>query len=262
MWRTPGPASLSGAREVLPLKSTRRARYTRPSGLLRAAVILILVTLAGGLSVAPAQAAAYRYWGYFHVTSGAWAFAQTGPAQAIPADGSVDGWRFAVADESSMRTPRATPAFETICAGTAITAGHKRVGLVIDFGRPGDAPDGAKVPPAPQATCVAVPTKASGSDVLVAAGNTLRLDKALTCGIDGWPATGCGRQPGHQDHHCAAGTSGDVGCHGTTRDRLVEQLTRPDGRRGCGSPAGRGSRLRGLAPRSRRDGQLSEPATP
>ena len=192
MWRTPGPASLSGAREVLPLKSTRRARYTRPSGLLRAAVILILVTLAGGLSVAPAQAAAYRYWGYFHVTSGAWAFAQTGPAQAIPADGSVDGWRFAVADESSMRTPRATPAFETICAGTAITAGHKRVGLVIDFGRPGDAPDGAKVPPAPQATCVAVPTKASGSDVLVAAGNTLRLDKALTCGIDGWPATGCG----------------------------------------------------------------------
>lgn len=174
------------------MKPTRHPRQHRPSGWLRAAAVLVLVTLAGGVAVAPAQAASYRYWGYFHVTKGAWAFAQTGPAQVIPADGSVDGWRFAVADESSMRTPRATPTFESICAGTALTAGHKRVGLVIDFGRPGDTADGAKLPPAAQATCVAVPTKATGSDVLVAAGNTLRLDKALTCGIDGWPATGCG----------------------------------------------------------------------
>lgn len=173
------------------MKPNRHHQH-RPSGWLRAAVILVLVTLAGGVAVAPAQAASYRYWGYFHVTKGAWAFAQTGPAQVIPADGSVDGWRFAVADESSMRTPRATPTFETICAGTALTAGHKRVALVIDFGRPGDAADAAKPPPAAQATCVAVPVKATGSDVLIAAGNTLRLDKALTCGIDGWPATGCG----------------------------------------------------------------------
>jgi hypothetical protein len=160
--------------------------------MLRAAVILILVTLAGGLLAAPAQAAAYRYWGYFQLTNGAWTFAKTGPGQAIPADGSVEGWRFAVADEASMRTPRATPAFATICAGTAVTAGHKRVALVIDFGRPADAADAAKTPPAAKATCVAVPTKATGSDVLVAAGTTLRLDKALTCGINGWPATGCG----------------------------------------------------------------------
>ncbi|MBC7678513.1 MAG: hypothetical protein H7233_05940 [Pseudorhodobacter sp.] len=26
----------------------------------------------------------------------------------------------------------------------------------------------------------------------MAAGATLRIDKALTCGIDGWPAAGCG----------------------------------------------------------------------
>jgi hypothetical protein len=164
------------------------ARHAR---IVRAAVIAILVTLAGSVAVAPAQAAAYRYWGYFHLTKGAWAFSQTGPAQAIPADGTVDGWRFAVADESSIRTPRATPTFDALCAGTAIKAGSKRVGLVIDFGRPADSADGA-TPPVAQATCVTVPAKATGSDVLVAGGATLRLDKALTCGIDGWPATGCG----------------------------------------------------------------------
>jgi len=165
----------------------------RPSRILRAAIIAILLTLAGALVAAPAQAAAYRYWGYFHLTKGAWAFAQTGPAQVIPADGSVDGWRFAVADEASIRTPRATPTFDALCAGTAAVAGTKRVGLVLDFGRAADAVDSdTATPPAPRATCVAVPTKATGSDVLVAAGATLRLDKALTCAIDGWPATGCG----------------------------------------------------------------------
>jgi hypothetical protein len=164
------------------------ARHTR---ILRAAVIAILVTLAGGVVIAPAQAAAYRYWGYFHVTKGSWAFSQTGPAQAIPADGTVDGWRFAVADESSIRTPRATPTFDALCAGTAIKTGSKRVGLVIDYGRPADSADGA-TPPAAQATCATVPAKATGSDVLVAADATLRLDKAITCAIDGWPATGCG----------------------------------------------------------------------
>jgi len=161
--------------------------------MLRAAVILILVTLAGGVVAAPAQAAAFRYWGYFHLEKGAWAFAVTGPAQAVPADGSVDGWRFAVADESSTRNPRATPTFDALCAGTPVKAGSKRVGLVLDYGRPADSADGAQ-PPAPRATCVTVPEKATGSDVLVAAGARLRLDaaKGLTCAIDGWPAAGCG----------------------------------------------------------------------
>ena len=167
------------------MKPARQAR------MLRAAVIVILATLAGGIAAAPAQAASYRYWGYFHLIKGAWAFAPAGPAQTIPADGSVDGWRFAVADESSIRTPRAKPTFEALCAGTAVKAGTKRVGLVIDYGRPADSADGA-TPPAAQATCVTVPAKATGSDVLVAGGATLRLNKGITCAIDGWPATGCG----------------------------------------------------------------------
>ncbi len=167
------------------MKSTRHAR------LLRAAVILILVTAAGAFVAAPALAAAYRYWGFFHLDKGAWAFAQKGPAQTIPADGTIDGWRFAVADEASVRNPRALPTFAALCANTAAKAGSKRVGLLIDFGRPADSSDGT-AGPAPKATCVAVPEKATSSDVLVAAGATLRIDKALTCGINGWPKIGCG----------------------------------------------------------------------
>ena len=175
-------------------RPARPSRPDRPSPLgrvLRVAITFFLVVLAGGVIAAPAQAAAYRYWGYFQLDNGAWAFAKTGPAQAVPKDGAVEGWRFAVADESSIRDPRATPTFETLCATTAVKAGTKRVGLVIDYGRPADSADGA-APPALRATCVAVPEKATGSDVLVAAGATLRLDKGLTCGIDGWPAAGCG----------------------------------------------------------------------
>jgi hypothetical protein len=178
----------------------KRTRHVR---LLRTVIIAILFTLAGGLAAAPAQAAAYRYWGYFHLTKGLWAFASTGPADFIPANGSVEGWRFAVADENSVRTPRETPTFAALCSGTTTTAGTKRVGLVIDFGRPADSVDGSR-PPVPQAFCVKAPDKATGNDVLVAAGATLRLATGLNCAIDGWPATGCGDAVAHVSAAAAA----------------------------------------------------------
>ena len=210
------------------MSSTRHAR------ILRAAVIAILVTLAGGVVVAPAQAAAYRYWGYFHVAKGAWAFAPTGAAQAIPADGAVEGWRFAVADESSIRTPRATPTFAALCAGSAITAGNKRVGLVIDFGRPADSVDGA-TPPAPKATCVTVPQKATGADILVAGGATLRLSKALDCAIDGYPATGCGDSVAHVS---AAAASPDTAITiAAPKANAANPATQPAKKSSNGSPA-------------------------
>ena len=65
------------------------------------------------LTVAPAHAAAYRYWGFYQLTDGAWTFAQKGPAtRPSPTDGSVDGWRYAVADEASTRYPRAVLTFD------------------------------------------------------------------------------------------------------------------------------------------------------
>jgi hypothetical protein len=209
-------------------------KFTIHVRVVRAAVIAILVTLTGVAIAAPAQAAAYRYWGYFHLTKGAWAFAQTGPAQAAPADGSVEGWRFAVADEASVRLPRTTPTFAALCGSTAAAAGSKRVGLVIDFGRPADSADGA-TPPAAKATCVSVPVKATGSDILVAGGATLRLDKALSCGIDGWPATGCGDTVAHVS---AAAASADTKITiALPRANAVSPATQPADKSSDGSRA-------------------------
>ncbi|KQX64473.1 hypothetical protein ASD06_09910 [Angustibacter sp. Root456] len=157
----------------------------------RTAVALLVVALAALVAAPQAQAAAYRYWGYFQLTNGTWAFAQKGPDQTVPKDGSVEGWRFAVADQSSTRTPRVTPTFDQLCSGKTTANGQKLVGLVVDFGRPADSSDGS-TPPAPRGECVSVPQDATGSAVLAAAGLTLRVDKGLMCGIQNWPASGCG----------------------------------------------------------------------
>ncbi|MGH8970339.1 MAG: SCO2322 family protein, partial [Actinomycetes bacterium] len=95
--------------------ATRTA--TRRLAALLGAAVLTLVSLVGPAS--PAQAASYRYWGYYTWTDGAWVFATKGPDQTKPADGAVEGWRFAVTSESgSPRVPRADGDFAAICAGT------------------------------------------------------------------------------------------------------------------------------------------------
>ena len=139
-----------------------------------------------------AHAASYRFWGYYQLTGSSWAFAQKGPAETTPKDGAVEGWRFAVSDETTPALPRATPTFAALCGGTAAKAGSKRVGVVIDSGRPADAEGGA-TPPAPQAACAVVDTKASGAEVLATVAS-VRVDKGLTCAINGYPATGCGAE--------------------------------------------------------------------
>jgi hypothetical protein len=158
---------------------------------LRVLLALILAGAFAALTLAPAQAAAYRYWGFYQLDKGAWVFAQKGPDQTVPADGSVEGWRFAVGDEQSTRLPRAVLSFDAICATAPAAAGQKRVGLVVDFGRPADSADPATTPPAPTALCATVPTAATSTDVLAKAGK-LRTEKGLVCGIDGYPATDCG----------------------------------------------------------------------
>ena len=170
-------------------------RTARPTAL-RALVLLALATL---LAVAlpsllapagTASAASYRFWGYYQLTGSTWAFATKGPADTLPKDGAVEGWRFAVGDESTPRFPRATPTFNDICGATPAKAGSKRVGVVIDAGRPADAEKGA-TPPSPVAQCAVVDAKASGAEVLSAVAS-VRADKGLTCAINGYPATGCG----------------------------------------------------------------------
>ena len=154
------------------------------SGAIAAALMLLIVT--------PANAAAFRYWGYYQWQDDAWTFAQTGPDQSTPADGSVEGWRFAVTDEQSVREPRAAGDFDAICGDTEAGSGEKRVAVVIDYGTPEDTADGAQ-PPAARGECAVVPTDATGSVVLSTVAE-VRIENALVCGLDGWPATGCGDQ--------------------------------------------------------------------
>jgi hypothetical protein len=158
-----------------------------PLRVLLAALVAAAVTV---LTVGPAHAAAYRFWGFYQLSNGQWTFAQKGSDQTVPADGSVDGWRFAVGDESSTRLPRAVLTFDAICASTPAVSGSKRVGVVVDFGRPADAEDAA-TPPAPTAVCAVVPTAATSTDVLAKAGE-LRVEKGLVCAVAGYPASGCG----------------------------------------------------------------------
>jgi hypothetical protein len=135
---------------------------------------------------------AFRFWGYYTWQDNTWAFAQTGPDQTKPADGSVEGWRFAVSGaEASARGPRTAGDFATIC-GTAPTppAGQKRVAVLIDYGVAAEAPQG-ETPPDPRGACATVPVAASGAEVLQEVA-PVRVQNALVCGVDGYPRTECG----------------------------------------------------------------------
>jgi hypothetical protein len=159
--------------------------------------LLAGLLLAGTVTVSTSQAVSaaptedgYRFWGYYQWTSGQWAFAQKGPEQVVPADGSVEGWRYAVGG-TKPRVPRAAGDFAAICGETPAEPGKKRVALVVDPGTPADSPSGATPPPA-TGTCVVTDEKATGAKVLAATG-PVRIEKGLACGIDGYPATGCGQ---------------------------------------------------------------------
>ena len=63
-------------------------------------------------------------------------------------------------------------------------SGQVAVALVVD--------DGVS---SPGQRCVVVGGRATGYDVLIAAGHTLRIEAGFLCAIDGVPATGCGNRP-------------------------------------------------------------------
>lgn len=166
------------------------SRTTLPHRRLAALAVLLGVVLATLVPATAANAAAYRYWGYFQLSGTTWEFAPKGPADLTPADGSVEGWRFAVGTEGSTRLPRATPTFDEICGETEEESGSKRVAVVIDYGRAADAADDTE-PPAPVGRCAVVAEAATGLEVLAEVAD-VRQDKSLICGIDDIPATGCG----------------------------------------------------------------------
>ncbi|HEU4331186.1 MAG TPA: SCO2322 family protein [Lapillicoccus sp.] len=168
-------------------------------GARRASLLAVLGTalavLLGLLTAAPAQAANYQYWGYYQLADGKWTFAQKGPAETNPADGSVEGWRWAITEESGTppRNPRVTPAFNNVCGSAAAAAGQKRVAVIIDYGRDVDG-DATTAPPQPVAKCATVATAATGAEVLAAVATVRNGDGGLVCGINNYPASGCGGQ--------------------------------------------------------------------
>jgi hypothetical protein len=165
------------------------------------ALLLTLLAASAPLFLGGAQAQAstsYRYWAYYlGASSGGWNYASRGPATDFPADGDVQGWRFAVQAESADLPPRAAPNFASLCSSTAPVAGRIRVGVVIDFGTATDAPAGDPPPAGPVVGCVVVPAGASGIAVLDAAVGSggVRIgtgsDTGLVCGIAGYPRAEC-----------------------------------------------------------------------
>jgi hypothetical protein len=162
----------------------------------RRTVRLVLSLLAGlllaGTVATTAQAEdGYRFWGYYQWTNGQWAFSQKGADAYVPADGGVEGWRFALGG-AKPRVPRAAGDFDAICGKTAAETGKKRVAVVVDPGTPEDAAAGETPGPA-TGTCVVTDPAANGAKILAAVA-PVRIEKGLTCGIAGYPAKGCGDQ--------------------------------------------------------------------
>jgi LPXTG-motif cell wall-anchored protein len=157
--------------------------------LTRLLTALVAGLLAGVMLTSTAHAEdGFRFWGYYQWSGGKWVFASNGPDKVVPKDGSVEGWRFAVGGKNP-RVPRAAGDFATICADAPAESGKKRVALVIDAGTPEDAPTGA--PGVPTGVCVLSEPSANGAVVLAKAAQ-VRIEKGLTCAIDGYPSRGCG----------------------------------------------------------------------
>lgn len=152
-----------------------------------AALALLVAPL--GTGVARAEDG-YRFWGYYQRIDNTWQFAQTAPGSTVVEDGSVQGWRYAVAGMTTVRTPRATPAFNEVCSKVRPVDGQKRVAVVVDPGTAEDAPQGS-TPGAATVTCVVAPTDATATQVLQLATTVRTDDSGLVCGVGGYPASGC-----------------------------------------------------------------------
>ena len=152
-----------------------------------------LVAAALLLAVTPASASSYRYWSFWQGSGSGWSYQESGPNGYVPADGSVDGWRFGVsADSAAAEKPRTAPDFAAACANTPAVSGKKRVEVVIDYGTTADAGSGA-VPPAVVSRCVTLAPDASSAQLLAQAAPPLRYDSnGMLCSISGYPQSGCG----------------------------------------------------------------------
>ncbi|POX46639.1 hypothetical protein C3489_31520 [Streptomyces sp. Ru71] len=167
------------------------------------------------MAAGQAHAVGYRYWSFWERDGSTWTYATQGPSTARPADGAVQGFRFAVSENSAdAARPRGAAGFAAICARTPRQDGTKRVALVIDFGTAADAPSGER-PPAARTACARVPRDATTAEALAAVARPLRYDtNALLCAIAGYPEKGCGEQVSGKAEATAAPQKPDSGSDG------------------------------------------------
>lgn len=146
----------------------------------------------GGASPVWAETA-YRYWSFWTVNQGSWAYANVGPASVEVRDGDAFGWRFGISTEQG--SPEAAPRVEAeelfalACAGTSPENNVVRVAFILDSGEPDSAP-GGQVAPAPRLACALVP-QGSTSAVALSAVAELRVEAGFVCGVDGYPQGEC-----------------------------------------------------------------------
>lgn len=152
-------------------------------------LLLTLLAVTGLPGIAHAEEG-FEYWNYFHEKNGTWEFAQTGPAEFKPADGSIEAFRYGTSTVSQGIEPRVDLAevdFDTVCEGTEAGADEKRVAVLLDFG----TDLGHGTPPDPRAECAVVAESTTTQQVLDEVAD-VRVEGGMTCGIDGYPADGCG----------------------------------------------------------------------
>jgi len=176
-----------------------RHRVGSARGLSVAAALLLVcgafataIVVPAVITATPAQAASYRYWSYWHGSTSSWTYASQGAGTFRPKDGTVDGWRFAATSgsNSSSTPPRAAASFSSLCAGVAATAGTRRIGLVIDYGTVGDAPNGEK-PRSTDTYCVRIADGGTGLFALKAVAAYRSTPAGLICGINNYPKAEC-----------------------------------------------------------------------
>jgi len=161
----------------------------------RAFAAFIGIAILAMTSIAPAARAetAYRYWTYWQGNAGSWQFATQGPATSNPADGAVEGWRFAIsgANGSIEAQPSLNPTtvFADLCSSTPPMGGKKRIALVVDPGYASEAPEGEE-PITALSTCVVADADASGYDILRSQ-LPVRVEGGLVCAIGNYPAVEC-----------------------------------------------------------------------
>ncbi|WP_416873392.1 SCO2322 family protein [Kitasatospora sp. SC0581] len=203
-------AALGGPGLGLPGDGARARRRTALAALLLPLLGAVLLLA----SAAPAQAAGYRYWSFWRgAEGGSWTYQQQGPSVAVPPDGAVDGWRFALSPDGGQDAakPRTAGSFAEICADTPAQEGRKRVAVVLDFGTAEDAGSvsgsslsgssasgsSAASVPEQRTACAAVAPRATSAEVLATVAPPLRYDtNGLLCAIAGYPKAGCGDQVG------------------------------------------------------------------